>query len=101
MKKLLLLAIVVATASCNMVFMASNVRKLEIGMTKSQVTNKMGKGYNVVFTDASHSVWEYVDPDPDSALTYVLGFYGDRLETIQTLHFVPPSYNDININDNR
>lgn len=86
MKKVALMLVTALLAvSCNTVFMVSNLRKLEIGMSKSQVTNVMGKDYSIVFADENITVWGYANPDPESLERYILTFEKDRLKQIETV----------------
>lgn len=86
MKKIALLLVTALLAvSCSTVFMVSNLRKLEIGMTKSQVTNVMGKGYTIIFAEEDIAVWRYVNPDPESRENYLLTFERERLTRIETV----------------
>ena len=86
MKKIALILVTALLAvSCSTVFMVSNLRKLEIGMTKSQVTNIMGKDYTIIFAEEDMAVWRYANPDPESRENYVLTFEKERLKRIETL----------------
>ncbi len=89
----LILVTALLAVSCSTVFMASNVRKLDVGMTKIQALHVMGKDYTVVYADARQTILAYTNPDPSSRERYFLTFENNVLVTIETLlEPLPPQY---------
>ena len=80
---LVVLSCALSFSSCGTMNLGTKLKSVEIGMTKQEVRNILGNGYDVVAArdtpDGALEVWRYYNATIDGSIPYIVNFLDGKL----------------------